>query len=154
MPAYFISASRLINAPAEQLYGIIADYRTGHPEILPKPPFVSLAVEQGGVGAGTVINVQMRMLGQNSSFRSVISEPEPGRVLVETNDNNFVTTFTVEQQPGSQQSLVTIVSETSVRDGMVGALQGWFFTRLLRPTYIKELENLATVATTRGQVTR
>ena len=48
-----IAVSSLIQAPAQQAYAIIADYRNGHPRILPRPYFVSLTVEQGGVGAGT-----------------------------------------------------------------------------------------------------
>ena len=43
-----ISASALIQAPAQQVYAIIADYGNGHPRILPKPYFVSPTVEQGG----------------------------------------------------------------------------------------------------------
>ena len=39
------SASALIQAPPQALYAIIADYEHGHPRILPRPPFVSLAVE-------------------------------------------------------------------------------------------------------------
>ena len=57
-----LSASAVIHAPAADLYAIIADYERGHPRILPKPPFVSLAVEEGGIGAGTVIRVHMRVL--------------------------------------------------------------------------------------------
>ena len=53
----------------------------GHPQILPKPPFVSLEVEKGGIGAGTVIRIAMRVLGRLQTFGAVITEPEPGRVL-------------------------------------------------------------------------
>src|SRR5688500_9099663 len=96
MAAQQVSASALMHAPPQAVYAIIADYHHGHPQILPKPPFVSLAVEQGGTGAGTVIRVHMRVLGQLHMVRAVVTEPEPGRVLVETNDNGSVTTFTVE----------------------------------------------------------
>lgn len=48
MPHYHVSASKLIAVPAAKIYAIIADYRNGHPRILPKPLFVSLEVEQGG----------------------------------------------------------------------------------------------------------
>ena len=73
------SASALIQAPAQDVYAIIADYHHGHPQILPQPPFVSLVVEQGGTGAGTVIRVAMRVLGRLQTFGAVITEPEPGR---------------------------------------------------------------------------
>ena len=41
-------------ASRERGYSILADYREGHASILP-PQFTSMVVEQGGVGAGTVI---------------------------------------------------------------------------------------------------
>ncbi len=47
MAQHTISASALVPAPAREVYAIIADYRDGHPKILPRPPFVSLEVEQG-----------------------------------------------------------------------------------------------------------
>ncbi len=144
------SASALIHAPPQDLYAIIADYRQGHPQILPQPPVVSLDVEQGGTGSGTVIRVHMRELGRLQMFRSVITEPEPGRVLVETNDNGYVTTFTVEPRAEGQQAYVTIATEMTGRAGILGALERWFVSRLLRPVYVKELEQLAAVAATRA----
>ena len=64
-----------------------------------------------GVGAGTVIRVDMRVLGRPQTFRAVVTEPEPGRVLVETNDNGYVTTFTVEPRAEGQHAYVTIATE-------------------------------------------
>jgi hypothetical protein len=98
-----IAASALIQAPAQQVYAIIADYRNGHPRILPKPYFVSLTVEQGGVGAGTMVTFQMKVMGSWQTFHAVITEPEPGRVLVETDSSaGTVTTFTVDPRDNGQ----------------------------------------------------
>src|SRR5687768_1410472 len=47
MPRHRIEAEAVIDAPAAVAYAIIADYREGHPHILPRPPFVSLDVEEG-----------------------------------------------------------------------------------------------------------
>lgn len=147
MAATWFSASALIHSPPQNLYAVIADYHQGHPQILPKPPFVSLTVERGGTGSGTVVRVQMRVLGRIQTFRSVVTEPEPGRVLVETNDNGYVTTFTVEPRANGKHAFVTIATQiTTGRAGRVGALERWFVTRLLRPVYAKELKQLATVA--------
>ena len=147
MARHRITASRLIQAPAQQIYSLIADYQHGHPQILPKPYFVSLAVEKGGVGAGTVINFQMRLMGRLQSFHSEISEPEPGRVLVETDlISGAITTFAVEPQESGQSAYVTITTDVKVRDGILGSVEGWLATRLLRPVYVKELEQIATVA--------
>lgn len=142
-----ISESALIDAPPAVAYGIIADYHDRHPRILPRPPFVSLTVERGGTGAGTAIHVEMRVLGRLSAFRADVSEPEPGRVLVETNDNGFITTFTVEPRDEGRRSYVTIATEMTGRDGLFGALERRLVKRILRPVYREELQKLEELAT-------
>jgi hypothetical protein len=147
MSTHRISASALIPSPAAQVYSIIADYQNGHPHILPKPPFVSLDVEQGGVGAGTVINFQMQVMGKLQNFHAAITEPVHGSVLVETDLNTgVVTTFTVEPRSNGQQAYVTIATDMQVRDGFAGKIEGFFTTRLLQPIYEKELQQLAAFA--------
>jgi hypothetical protein len=147
MAKHSLSASKLISSPAQRIYGLIADYRNGHPRILPKPYFVSLSVEQGGYGAGTVINFQMQLMGRIQSFHSTITEPDPGHILVETDMNTgAVTTFTVEPRLEGQEAFVTITTTTNVPDGIVGKIQGWLTSQLLRPIYLKELDQLAAVA--------
>src|SRR5579885_1306861 len=101
MPRHTVAATAVIDAPAPAAYAVIADYRDGHPHILPRPPFVSLDVEEGGVGAGTVIRFRMRMLGTTREMRATVTEPEPGRVLVESDAaGDVVTTFTVDPVGG------------------------------------------------------
>lgn len=141
------SASALIPASTQTVYQLIADYRNGHPRILPKPYFVNLDVEQGGYGEGTVINFQMKVMGQIQSFHSTITEPTPGKVLVETDANTGArTTFTVEPRQDGKQSFVTIATTVNVPDGLTGKIRGWLTAQLLRPIYVKELDQLATVA--------
>ncbi|HLS47817.1 MAG TPA: SRPBCC family protein [Gemmatimonadales bacterium] len=134
-----IHASALIHAPPREVYAIIADYRAGHPQILPRPPFVSLDVEQGGTGEGTVIRVRMRVLGKAQEFRATVSEPEPGRVLVESNDTGYVTVFTVDPENDGRHSRVGITTTHPVKRGPLAALERWFTGRLLRPVYQREL---------------
>lgn len=148
MAKHSISASALIPAPAQKVYNLIADYRHGHPRILPKPYFVTLTVEKGGYGAGTIINFQMKLMGRVQSFHSAITEPKPGRVLVETDMNTgAATTFNVEPRLNGQQAFVTITTTVNVPNGPLGKLQGWLTSLLLRPIYLKELDQLAQVAT-------
>jgi hypothetical protein len=146
------SASALIPAPAPELYAILSDYREGHPRILPRPPFATLQVEEGGVGDGTVIRVGMKILGREQVFRAVITEPEPGRVLRETNEDGYETTFTLDPQDDGHHTRVTITTVASQArgKGFRGLTEGWFVRRLLTPVYRRELELLATVATERG----
>jgi polyketide cyclase/dehydrase/lipid transport protein len=147
MAKHSVSASALISAPAQKVYDLIADYRNGHPRILPKPYFVSLEVEQGGYGAGTVINFQMKLLGRIQSFHSTIAEPMPGHTLVETDMNTgAVTTFSIDPRSNGQEAFVTIETTTDVPNGITGKIQGWLTTQLLRPIYLKELDQLAAVA--------
>jgi|SRR4026207_259591 hypothetical protein len=147
MAKHSLSASKLISSPAQRVYELIADYRNGHPRILPKPYFVSLDVEQGGYGAGTIINFQMQLMGRIQSFHSTITEPEPGHILVETDMNTGAfTTFTVDPRLGGQEAFVTIATTTNIPDGIVGKIQGWLTSQLLRPIYLKELDQLAAVA--------
>jgi len=93
-----ITSSRSVAAPADRLYGILADYHTGHSSILPARVFEELTVESGGRGAGTVIRFGMKSFGKLRWSRASVHKPEPGRVLVERilDDKGIVTTFTVD----------------------------------------------------------
>jgi len=145
---HVVTASAVIPARRERVYALIANYHEGHPRIVPKQ-FSGLVVEQGGIGAGTVIRFQMTVFGRKQTFRAAVTEPEPGRVLVETDldANGAVTTFTVDQGPAPADSRVTIFTELKVRSGFPGLIEKALSTLLLRPMYVKELENLARVAT-------
>lgn len=145
---HMVSASAIIPARRERVYSLIANYHDGHPRILPKQ-FTNLVVEQGGVGAGTIIRFRMRVFGRKQTFRAAVTEPEPGRVLVETDldANGAVTTFTITPGSAPADSRVTISTELPVRGGLLGKIERALTTLLLRPIYLKELANLARVAT-------
>ena len=149
---FTVKASSRVDAPAEVVYGIIADYRNGHPHILPRKYFEWLEVEQGGRGAGTVIRFQMRVLGQTRVLRAAITEPDPGRVLVETDTSGAgpVTTFTVE--PEGASSHVTFSTELTSAGGLLGVAERLVLKRLLRRIYARELEQLGRVAVERSTV--
>src|SRR5690348_9347586 len=94
----YVQAERVLAAPAERVYAVIADYRQHHPRILP-PAIFDLQVEQGGVGAGTIMTFKVKLAGRTQRARQRVAEPRPGRVLTETDINGnrgLVTTFTVE----------------------------------------------------------
>jgi len=144
------SVSKLIHSPAKVVYSIIADYNNGHPMILPKPPFVSLEVEKGGTGAGTEMIVKIEMFGKIQSYRAVVSEPDPGQVLVETANTGYITTFIVEQCDNGKNSYVTFTTKLTENLGLMKKIEFWFTSKLLRPVYKKELEKLAEVADSTG----
>ena len=90
----------MISAPPDKVYAVLADYHEGHPNVLPKRYFKSLIVEQGGKGAGTVIHVQLSVMGVRRESHMRVSEPEPGRVLTETDlETGLVTSFIVSPAP-------------------------------------------------------
>jgi len=150
MSGYQFSVSILINASPKIVYSIIADYKDAHPKILPRPPFISLVVEQGGYGAGTVATVQMKAMGKIQAFRTIVSEPEQGRVLVETNDTGYITTFTVEPRDDDKNSFVTFTTEIPDDSTIMKKLEFRLSKLLLIPVYKKELENLAEFASKRS----
>lgn len=143
-----ISASAIIPARRERVYSLLSNYNDGHARILPMQ-FSGLVVEEGGVGAGTIIRFQMSLFGKKQNFRAKVTEPEPGRVLVETylDGNGAVTTFTVNPGGAPADSNVTISTDLPVRAGFLGKIERMMTTLLLKPIYRKELENLARVAT-------
>ena len=147
---FTVKASARVDAPADVVYGIIADYRNGHPHILPKQYFEWLEVEQGGRGNGTVIRFQMRVLGQTRVLRAVVTEPEPGRVLVETDTGGVgpVTTFTVE--PTESGSHVTFSTVLTSAGGPLGVAERFVLRRILRRVYAAELEQLGRFAVERS----
>ena len=145
---HIISASAIIPARRERVYSLLANYHDGHARILPKQ-FSNLVVEQGGMGAGTIIGFQVSLLGRKQNFRAAITEPEPGRVLVETylDGSGIVTTFTISPGHAPADSNVTISTVLPVRAGLLGIMERKLSTLLLRPMYLRELQNLARVAT-------
>lgn len=146
MSKYEFSVSSLISAPPKVVYNIIADYKNGHPKILPKPPFVSLVVEEGGFGAGSVLKVQMKVAGKLQTFKTVVTEPEPGRVIVESNDTGYITTFIVEPRNDGKKSYVTFITEIP-NDSKLSKKIEFFFSKMILPAvYKKELENLYRMA--------
>jgi uncharacterized protein YndB with AHSA1/START domain len=133
------SAERTIDAPAGQVYGYLADMHQ-HPRFLP-PAFSDFQVEEGGVGAGSVTRFAVTAGGRTRSYRMRVTEPEPGRVLVESDTNSsLVTTFNVEPRDG--KSLVRISTSWDGAGGMGGFFERTFAPRAMHRIYLDELERL------------
>jgi hypothetical protein len=135
-----VAAERVIGAPADQVYRYIADFREHHPRFLP-PAFSDFAVEQGGVGAGTIIRFRTTAGGRTRLYRNQIAEPEPGRVLTESDLNSsLVTTFTVA--PEGAGSRVRIETTWQGAGGIGGFFERLFAPRVMRRIYADELARL------------
>ena len=150
MPEIHATSSAVIAAPPPIVYGLIADYRQGHPSILPPKYFQNLQVEEGGVGTGTRISFQMRSFGRVRRFHALVTEPEPGRQLCETYaEAGMATTFTVDPEGVGQSSRVTITTRYT-RAGLAGWLERWLAPRYFRAVYTAELYALGAQAKARA----
>jgi hypothetical protein len=149
MKTQVASATKTIQAPVELIYRIVADYRSSHPLILPKKYFLSLEVEEGGFGEGTLLRFQMRLLGQTRSFRALVTEPEPGHILQETDlASSVVTRFTVSPAGSQNFSDVTITTELMAP----GVVQTFAARIMLEKVYREELDLLASLAESRSDL--
>ena len=146
MSQIHVEASRLIEARPEVVYAILSDYQVDHPAILPKPAFEEVIVEEGGQGAGTVFSLRMNVMGSKRTSRFVVTEAEPGRVLVETSQEaGIVTSFTVDPV-GDNQARLTIATDIKASPGLQGLIERLLTPLVLRPLYQKELEQIAAYA--------
>ena len=144
-----VKATAVLDARPEDVYATIADYRHGHPDILPKESLYDLQVEQGGHGAGTIIRFKLKALGVEQSFYQRISEPEPGRVLVEQDIDsaqNVMTTFTVDPEEHEQKSHVEIATTMNASPGFKGLVERIIVPIINPQIYRKELKLLEAVA--------
>lgn len=133
-----VESSAIIPAPPQAVYDLLADYHVGHPSILPKPYFVALIVEEGGIGEGTVFRADMKVMGQKSSFRAKVTEPERGKLLRETDlDTGTVTDFIVTPA-GDGQSQLTFRTDYKVKN----FVERLMIPSLLRRMYKQELANI------------
>ena len=127
-----VAAERHIAAPAAHVYRLIADFNEHHAKFLP-PAFRDLRVERGGVGAGTVITFDLVNGTSVRHCRSEVSEPEPGRALVEEDRGNGTrTTFRVT--PDGAGCLARIESQFRVSPGFRGIVE-----RIIAPPVLSRL---------------
>lgn len=143
-----VKAAAILNARSEDVYASIADYRNGHPNIIPKEMY-DLQVEQGGYGAGTIIRFKAKILGMVQEFHQRVSEPEPGRVLVEQDIDsvqNFITTFTVTPVENEQRTHVEISTTMTTSPGVKGLVERIVVPIVNPPMYQKELKLLEAFA--------
>lgn len=147
MRTYQVIISAKVNAPAEKVYAVLANYHTGHPSILPPRYFKSLQVVEGGIGAGTVVDVDMEVYGVKAHYHLTVSEPEPGHILQEEDPSlGALTTFTVNPI-GPAEADVTIDTTMRAAPGIKGWIEKRMNPPIMRRIYREELAQLNTVAT-------
>jgi uncharacterized protein YndB with AHSA1/START domain len=148
MGTIHVSAERTVDAPADAVYGYLADMREHHPRFLP-PAFSDFEVESGGVGAGTITRFKVTAGARSRSYRMEVGEPEPGRVLTESDtESSLVTTFTVVPEGGASRVRISTTWEGA--GGIGGVFERLFAPRVMRGIYADELERLNAYARERA----
>ena len=140
MARIVVSAEGTVGAPADTVYGYVADMREHHPNFLP-PAFSGFRVESGGVGAGTVTRFTVTAGRRTREYQMTVAEPEPGRILTESDSgSSLVTTTTVSPRGGA--SLVQISTAWDGASGIGGLFERMFAPRVMRAIYADELKRL------------
>lgn len=152
MTQIHVEYSAVVNAPPENIYAIIIDYKQAHQAILPQPYFTKMDAIEGGRGAGTAVRVWMNVLGVQRVYNMTVSEPEPGRIITETDpEANLETSFIIDPVNGGSQSQVTISSKMQTGPHIQGVLERLFNPFMMKRIYREELKLLDAYAQTRKQ---
>jgi hypothetical protein len=86
-----VVADRAVGATAEHVYRLIADFNVT-PLALLATGVSEFRVEEGGVGAGDRARFRMAVGGRARSVRMRVAEPDPGRVLAESDERSSMVT--------------------------------------------------------------
>jgi hypothetical protein len=140
MARLLASARGTVNAPADTVYGYLADMRDHHQRFLP-PAFSDFEVESGGIGTGTITRFKVTAGGRTQHYRMKVCEPEPGRILTESDTRStLVTTTTVTPQGAA--CLVELSTAWDGASGIRGLVERLLAPRVLRGLYRDELQRL------------
>ena len=138
-----VSQTAVVSGDPEQVYTVLSDYIQHHPNILPRKYFKSCTVEEGGKGAGTLIDVRMAFMGVKQAYLLRVTEPTPG-TLVETDVTTGLKTSFIVKPASNGKSHVEIATTWEPKPG----LRGWFerlsTPPVMRSIYAQELNNLDT----------
>jgi len=128
-----------VGAPADLTYRLIADDEH-HKRFLPDA-FSDFETVEGGVGAGTVHRFKLAAGGKVRDYLMRVDEPQPGRVITETDQSSsLVTTFTVT--PAGETCTVKIETTWQGAGGVGGFFERTFAPKVLRKMYADELARL------------
>lgn len=153
MTTLHVATERRIPAEPATVYAYLAGLSEHRPHYLPTA-VSGYEVESGGSGAGTVFRYVLTAGGRNRSYRMVVAEPDPGRVLTESDSgSSLVTTYTVSPAAGDA-SATSVRVETSWQGagGVGGFFERMFAPKVLERVHAEALERLAGYAARQGGV--
>src|SRR5262249_10225015 len=88
--------------------------------------FKRLEVVEGGNGAGTRVRGEVLVFGRSVAFEHIVSEPEPGRRLVESDvSGSSVTEFTVDSMDVAATRVMIRTQFSTDREGFCVQSELW-----------------------------
>lgn len=136
-------AERTIDAPADKVRELVADYAETRPKLLTEH-YRDYEVTEGGSGPGTKATWKLQATSKRvRDVAATVTEPKPG-TLVETDANSsMVTTWTVAEAGAG--SLVRIETSWDGAGGIGGFFEKTFAPGGLKKIYDGVLGNLAEI---------
>lgn len=139
------TAERTIDAPADTVRTLVADYVDTRPKIL-TDAYRDYAVAKGGAGAGTVASWKLQATSKRvRDVAATVTEPRPGTIVETDTNSTMVTTWTVAE--AGDKSTVRIETTWQGAGGIGGFFEKTFAPGGLKRIYDGVLANLASVAT-------
>ena len=85
----------------------------------------------------------MNLLGTKSTFSATVSEPEPGRMITEQDDEERLKTyFIMDPLESGRKTRVTLRTDIRSSTGLQGVIERLVMPRTLRKIYKLELANV------------
>lgn len=139
------TAERTIDAPADTVRTLVADYAETRPKIL-TDAYRDYAVTEGGTGAGTVATWKLQATSKRvRDVAATVTEPKPGTIVETDANSSMVTTWTVTE--AGDKSTVRIETTWQGAGGIGGFFEKTFAPGGLKRIYDGVLDNLDKVAT-------
>ena len=137
-----VQAEQTVNASPEEVYAFLKDY-TKRPQILTEN-YLNYKVEEGGIGAGTVVTYRLHAANRERGYRIQVSDPGTGKTLQESDaGSSLVTTWTMTPEAGSQKTRVQVTSDWEGGKGVGGFFEKTFAPLGLKRIYTEILGKLA-----------
>ncbi len=143
MSHIYVKSEQVIDASPEEVYAVLKDYKQKRPQILP-PNYLDYAVEQGGVGTGTVIDYRLKAGGRERPYTMQVDETVKGKVITERDTNSsLVTRWSLLPLKEGKQTQVSLATEWEGGSGIGGFFERTFAPMGLRQIYGSMLSKLA-----------
>jgi uncharacterized protein YndB with AHSA1/START domain len=128
-----VDLEQIIPAPPARVHAALADYRARE-RLLPGA-YLDYRVEEGGVGAGTVVSYRLRAGRRERRYLMEVAEPTPGVTLVEHDrESSLITTWILSP---TASGTATDIRLSTVWEGHGGI--GGFFERTFAPRGLRRI---------------